>query len=70
MKHDWYWADIKFREPQLKQEAVPPPTFVVGAWGVVDQPYLPASSPNTKSAGIETAIKELKDLFCNSFKRK
>lgn len=25
---------------------------------------------NTKSAGIETAIKELKDLFCNSFKRK
>lgn len=26
--------------------------------------------PNSKSAGIETAIKELKDLFCNSFKRK
>lgn len=25
---------------------------------------------NQKSAGIETAIKELKDLFCNSFKRK
>lgn len=69
MKHDWYWTDIKFREPQLKQ--VDKEQRLNRLWAKQFAKFPPDQpSINRKSAGIETAIKELKDLFCNSFKRK
>lgn len=69
MKHDWYWADIKFREPQLIQ--VKPKMGSIMRLLSVGLNKQHGNAPDQpKLTKIETAIKELKDLFCNRFKRK
>ncbi len=79
MKHDWYLASLKRREPNLEQAE----SLFNGRAGFywvkqkrkgfyapVYSPPLPnPSAPCSKSAGIKTAIQELKDLFCKPFKR-
>lgn len=67
-----YTTDYTFPRLFVEQKPLEPFNHLKGHIGYWynDQNNFPPNYENKKSAGIETALKQLKDTFCNSFKRK